>query len=166
MIISRPIHVAANGIVSFFLWLSNSPLYIRTTPLSVHLSVDIQVASMPWLLKIVLLWTLVCMYLFDLVFPGYRPRSGIAISSDNSIFSFLRHLHTVFQSDYISLHSHQKCRRVVFSPHPLQHKIYHLNCFKVCISVALTTFTLLCNQCQNHPYSELFLLPKLKLCTH
>ena len=29
-IISRSIHVAANGIASFFLWLSNIPLYIGT----------------------------------------------------------------------------------------------------------------------------------------
>ena len=31
MIILRSIHVAANGIISFFLWLSNIPLYIGTT---------------------------------------------------------------------------------------------------------------------------------------
>ena len=30
MIISRSIHVAANGIISFFLWLSNIKLYIGT----------------------------------------------------------------------------------------------------------------------------------------
>ena len=54
MIISRSIHVAANGI-SFFLCLSNIPLYKCTTPsLSIHLSMDMQVASMSWLLQIVL----------------------------------------------------------------------------------------------------------------
>ena len=31
MIISRSIHVAANGIISYFLWLSNIPQYICTT---------------------------------------------------------------------------------------------------------------------------------------
>ena len=109
-----------------------------------------------------LLWTLVCMYLFDLEFSlGIGPGVGL-LNHMITLFSFLRHFHTVFQSDYISLHSHQKCRRVLFSPHPLQHKIYHLNRFKVCISVALTAFTLLCNQDQNHPYSELFHLPKLR----
>ena len=32
MIISRSIHVKAGGIISFFLWLNNIPLYIHTTP--------------------------------------------------------------------------------------------------------------------------------------
>uniref|UniRef100_A0A8D1XKU8 Uncharacterized protein n=1 Tax=Sus scrofa TaxID=9823 RepID=A0A8D1XKU8_PIG len=55
------------------------------------------------------------------VLSGYMPKSGNVGSYGGSMYRFLRYFHTVLHSGCTSFHSHQQCRRVPFSPHPLRH---------------------------------------------
>ena len=65
--------------------------------------------------------TLEYMCLFQLWFPWcVRPVVGLLSCMVGLVLVF-NNLHTVLHSGYVNFHPHQQCKRVAFSPRPLQH---------------------------------------------
>ena len=51
------------------------------------------------------------------------------------LFKFFKNLHSIFYSGCTSLHSHQQCSNIPFSPHPFQHLVFQVILRNVCLGL-------------------------------
>ena len=70
-------------------------------------------------------WTLGYMSLFQFWFPqGLCLGLGFLGHMVVLFLVFFRNLYAIFHNDRINLHSHQQCKSIPFSLHPLQHLLF------------------------------------------
>ena len=93
------------------------------------------------------------------------PRSGTAGSHGKSVFRLWRKLHTAFQSGCGDFHSHKQGRRLLSSPHRLQHLLFaDLLMMPILTGVSWYVVTVLIRTAHKQQYWASFRVPVGHLC--
>ena len=129
MTVSGSIHVAANGIISFFLWPSNIPLYVYiyifiTSSLFIYLSMGTGCFHVLTVGNSAAMSSGVQVS-FQISFCLFHICPGVGLLDHITQFlNFKGNLHTVFHSGCMDLLSQRPCWKILFSPPPPQQLLF------------------------------------------